>query len=371
MSAGKLARMEEIFEQVVDLPPSEQQTLLNDLCGNDAELKEEIAALLEADACGHHPALRHELPGMARHLLETDSPGAIPSRFGRYLIRGYLGQGGMGRVYLAEREDLGDKVAVKFLQDAWTSPVDRRRFAQEQRLLAGLNHPNIARLYDAGVEHGTPWFAMEYVEGVPIDRYCRTGNIPLEDRLKLFRTACEAVAYAHRNLTVHLDLKPSNILVTQDGTVKLLDFGIARNLEQESGEGDRTKTSLRLFSLNYAAPEQIRGEVLDVQTDVHGLGVVLYELLTGITPADLSNAGVAELMKFSEEEVERPSVADRKSGQAVIRASKAAWSDLDVLCLTTLRRERGRRYPTVEALIRDLDHFLKHEPLEARGDSLD
>ncbi len=370
MTAARLARMEEIFEQVADCLPPEQHKLLSDLCGEDDDLKAEIMTLLEADATGNHRILQHDLASLAAQVLEADDLLVLPYRFGRYLLRSYLGQGGMGRVYLAEREDLGDRVAVKFLQDAWTSPGRRQRFTQEQRLLAALNHPRIARLYDAGVEQGMPWFAMEYVDGIPINQYCRARNLPLEDRLTLLRSACEAVAYAHRNLTVHLDLKPSNILVTPSGDVKLLDFGIARNLDREGGEAEKTKTSLRLFSLNYAAPEQIRGEVLDVQTDIHGLGLIAYELLTGSTPADLTNASAAELLRYTEEDVERPSVAVRKSETLAVRASKAAWTDLDVLCLTALHRDRRRRYPTAEALIRDLDHFEKNEPLEARTDNL-
>ena len=370
MTAARLARMEEIFEQVADLLPTEQDNLLNELCGQDNELKAEVTSLLEADAAGNHRVLHHDLTSLAAQLLEADDLLVLPYRFGRYLLRSYLGQGGMGRVYLAEREDLGNKVAVKFLQDAWTSPGRRQRFTQEQRLLAALNHPHIARLYDAGVEQGTPWFAMEYVDGVPINQYCRGRDLPLEDRLTLLRSACEAVAYAHRNLTVHLDLKPSNILVTSSGDVKLLDFGIARNLDREGGEAEKTKTSLRLFSLNYAAPEQIRGEILDVQTDIHGLGLLAYELLTGSIPADLTKAGAAELLRYTEEDAGRPSVAAHKNGALAVRASKAAWTDLDVLCLTALHRDRRRRYPTAEALIRDLDHFQKNEPLEARTDGL-
>ncbi len=371
MISDRLARIEELFEQIADQPTSDHRRLLEAACREDQTLMADVMSLLEVDASGSNGSLSRELAEMAGHLLDADNELEIPRQFGRYVVLDFLGQGGMGRVYLAQRQDLGDKVAVKFLQDAWISPARRERFSREQRLLAHLNHPHIARLYDSGTENGVPWFAMEYVEGgVPINIYCRTKRLDLRARLQLFRAACEAIRYAHRNLTVHLDLKPSNVLVTSNGNVKLLDFGIARNLSHPGGEVEKTRTGLRPFSLNYAAPEQIRGEVLDVQTDIHGLGVILYELLTGKTPADLSQANAAGLLRFTEEEVHRPSLAARENQANAIQASKADWSDLDVLCLTALHRDRRRRYDTAEALIRDVDHFLEQQPLEAHTDTV-
>jgi serine/threonine-protein kinase len=180
---------------------------------------------------------------------------------------------------------------------------------------------------------------------------------------------CEATAYAHRSLIVHLDLKPSNILVTASGEVKLLDFGIAKTLDPEGREAVKTETGLRRFSLNYASPEQIRGELLDVQTDVYGLGITLYELLTGRTPADLSSASSTSLARYFEDDVRRPSEVVRDGDSQNVRASKLDWNDLDVLCSTALHRDKSRRYGTVDGLIRDLDHFLNREPLEARADT--
>jgi len=206
---------------------------------------------------------------------------------------------------------------------------------------------------------------MEYVEGEPITAYCRRKQLNLTQRMKLFRTACEAVGYAHRNLTVHLDLKPANILVDSEGNVKLLDFGIGKNLERGETEPEVTRTGLRLFSLNYAAPEQIAGQPVNVQTDIHGLGIVLYELLAGRVPADLSNASAVELARHIEEEAPRPSAAAKGHPNAV-KASKAAWRDLDLLCLTAMHRDQTRRYESVDAMIRDIDHFLKNEPLQAQ-----
>ncbi len=370
MSTARRTLAEELFDEVADQPLVEQRRLLEEACGEDCQLMEQVLALLEADASGGHEILSIDIAKIASELLNPATPPVIPGRFGRYVIREYLGHGGMGWVYLAERDGLGDRVAVKFLHSVWSSPSDREKFAREQQTLASLNHPCIARLYDAGVAEETPWFAMEYVEGVRIADFCQSNQLDLRARLKLFRSVCEAVNYAHRHLIVHLDLKPSNILVNSDGGVKLLDFGIARNLDREGGEAERTQTGLRLFSLNYAAPEQIRGEALDIHTDIHGLGVVLYELLTGRTPADLTDAGAAELLRYTEEEVERPSSKVRSSADVALQVSKAEWSDLDVLCLTATHRDRARRYESVEALIRDLDRFMKSEPLEAQTDSV-
>jgi eukaryotic-like serine/threonine-protein kinase len=367
MSSQHHQRIEELFERLVDEPPSERQRMLEEACGDDRELAERVSALLAADAEGH-PILNRDVASLASELLDAGNGPALPGRFGRYVIREYLGEGGMGSVYLAEREDLGDQVALKFLHDPWSSPARRRRFASEQSTLAGLNHRYIARLYDAGVTNGTPWFAMEYVQGLPIVEHCSRNGAGLAERLQLFRAVCEAVSYAHRNLTIHLDLKPSNILVNSSGEVKLVDFGIARHLTREGAEAEKTATGHRLLSLNYASPEQLRGEAVDVQTDVYALGVLLYELLAGRPPADLANASTAELARLIHEEPPPLSVAVRAHRGSVMHASKAQWKELDVLCATAVRRDKVERYQTVDRLMRDLDHFVKDEPLEARTD---
>ena len=254
----------------------------------------------------------------------------------------------MGVVYLAKREDLGSLAAIKVLRDAWMSPARRERFAIEQRTLAQLTHPSIARLYDADtLADGTPWFAMEYVKGVPLTEYCREHKSSREERLELFRSVCEAVRYAHSRAFIHRDLKPSNILVQSDGVVKLLDFGIAKQLDQFDAPGDQTRTALRLMTPAYAAPEQIRGEPAGTYTDIYALGVILYELLTGQLPIG--------------DPPEKPSEKTR---------GKRFGKDLDVLCLTALQKDPERRYRSVDTFIRDIDHYLAGEPLEARADSL-
>jgi serine/threonine-protein kinase len=341
-------------------------------CAGDPELEARVMALLRDDATGGS-LLDRGIGAAAQAALggSNDPPGesALPGTLGPYRISRLLGEGGMGVVFLGVRDDLGSVAAIKLLRDAWLSPARRVRFASEQRTLAQLTHPSIARLYDAGtLRDGTPWIAMEYVEGVSLVDYCRAGRCSARDRLLLVRAVCEAVQHAHRHLVVHRDLKPSNILVTPDGSVKLLDFGIAKQLDT-LGASEATRTGLRLMTPAYAAPEQLRGGQIGIHTDVYSLGVVLYQLLTGRLPFDLADRTPLEAAEVVlAEEPERPSVAAR--GWLELRVSRSEWADLDVLCLTAMHKDPQRRYRTVDALVRDIDHFLASEPLEARPDSL-
>ena len=366
MDAARWERVQTIFHEVADLPQPAQRALLETECREDPALMVEVLGLLEEDARGDS-ILDRDAADVAGQVLDAAIPPAFLNQdFGPYRIRNVLGQGGMGVVYLAEREDLGSVAAIKILRDAFLSPERRERFASEQRTLAQLNHPAIARLYDAStLPDGTPWFVMEYVEGVPLTTFCEEHASSITERLRLFRAVCEAVEHAHRHLIVHRDLKPSNILVTPDGSVKLLDFGIAKQLDSLAGPVDQTKTGLRMMTPAYAAPEQILGEPIGMHTDIYTLGVVLYELLTGGLPFDLSNRtpGEAETV-IVEQGPKRPSAAAQEKS-----ISKRAWADLDVLCLTAMRKEPERRYRTVEALIRDIDHYLGGEPLDARPDT--
>src|SRR5215467_1042188 len=338
MDSARWERIQSLFHGAVDLRGSEQRTFLSLACGGDQALISDVLALLEEDAKGNS-LLDRGMAEVARQMLDTAaSPSFASQQFGKYRIQRLLGEGGMGVVYLAEREDLHDLVAIKILRDAWLSPARRERFASEQRTLAQLNHASIARLYDADtLPDGTPWFAMEYVEGVPLTEYCRLHQCSIETRLELFRAVSEAVQYAHSEAVIHRDLKPSNILVKPDGSVRLLDFGIARQLESLDTPVNQTMTGLRLMTPAYAAPEQIRGERVGIHTDVYSLGVILFELLTGQLPYDLSNLTPAEAASIiAEHEPGRPSSMATLElplrGSSV--ASKAAWADLDVLCLT-------------------------------------
>lgn len=379
MDSVRWETIQDLFHRSADLSTAEQRRFLTQACAGDETLAAEVLALLAEDA-GGKSLLDRDVAYVADSVLEGAAPSLPFEEFGPYQVRTLLGEGGMGVVYLAERMDIGSLVAIKILRDAWLSPARRERFAAEQRTLAQLNHPAIARIYDAGtVADGTPYFVMEYVDGTPLTAYVLQHNCSLDRRLLLFREVCEAVQYAHSHAFIHRDLKPSNILVKADGSVKLLDFGIAKqveSLEMQRGS-EPTMTGLRFMTPAYAAPEQMRGEHLGAHSDVYSLGVILYELLTGQRPFDFSKAAPSEAQRVIEWQApEKPSVIGRKLARSPAShplgpvPGKAGWSDLDVLCLTAMHREPERRYRSAEALIRDIDHYLRREPLEARPDSV-
>jgi len=221
MDSLRWEKIQKLFHEATDLPRSEQQDFLSAACGDDRELMSKVLAMLEEDARGAS-LLDRDVARVAQKILADPIPADIPfKQIGPYHLLRPLGEGGMGVVYVAERSDLGSQVAIKLLRDAWLSPARRDRFASEQRTLAQLNHPSIARLYDADIlADGTPWFAMEYVEGSPLTAYGSQHHCSIQDRLLLLRSVCEAVQYAHQHAVIHRDLKPSNILVKSDGSIR-------------------------------------------------------------------------------------------------------------------------------------------------------
>src|ERR1700733_10918126 len=377
MDSSRWQKVQSLFHQAADLPESDRRGFLETECAGDPALINEVLMLLQEDSRGGS-LLDRDIAHVAHDVFHDPSADSQPFKeFGPYRIIKMLGEGGMGVVYLAEREDLGSQVAIKILRDAWLSPARRARFAAEQRTLAQLNHPSIARLYDADTSpDGTPFFVMEYVEGIPLTNYCQQHRCPVAERLRLFREVCEAVLYAHQHAVIHRDLKPSNILVKPDGTVRLLDFGIAKHLENLGDSVDQTMTGLRLMTPAYAAPEQIRGEQVGIQSDVYSLGIILYQLLAGRLPFDLANRAPVQAEKIiTETTPAKPSAAAAEKIAALwesgsrskAAANRAQWADLDVLCLKAMHKDARRRYQSAEALIRDIDHYLKGEPLEARA----
>ena len=336
MDSAGWERIQNVFHEAADRPEGERAAFVAAASGGDGEVMRAVFAMLEEDARAAS-LLDGDVSQVADRMLAP-----LPVRqVGRYRLLRVIGEGGMGVVYLAERPDLGSKVAIKILRDAWMSPARRQRFAAEQRTLAQLTHSSIAHLYDADtLPDGTPWFAMEYVDGVPLTQFCAERASSVEERLRLLRAVCEAVQYAHSRAVIHRDLKPSNILVQSEGEVKLVDFGIAKHLADTDAPIDQTQTALRLLTPAYAAPEQVRGEPVGIYTDVYSLGVILYELLTGKLPIP--------------GEPVRPN----------------SGPDLDVLCARAMHPVPERRYRSVEALLRDIDHYLAGEPLDARPDTL-
>jgi serine/threonine-protein kinase len=367
------------FERALAVSQDERENVLGK-SDVDQEIIELVANMLRADAKGNS-VFDRELPALAFELLLPAAGPAQPltEEFGPYRLIRFLGEGGMGVVWLAERTDTRSQVAVKFLPSAGLSPARMERFTHEVRLLARLKHPSIAQFYDAGrLADGTPWFVMEYVCGVSFTEYCRSLN-SVGRRLGLFRGVCQAVQHAHGQGIIHRDLKPSNILVEGDGTPKLLDFGIARELQPTDGESGLTAHGPRFMSRHYSAPEWIEDGLVNAATDVYSLGVILYETLAGQLPAvenDHSRAGskaAAAIPARPSRVLRRRAKEDCETGATLKEIAESIiqgeWDDLDMLCLKALNPDPTQRYGSVEALLRDVDHFLKGEPLDARPDS--
>lgn len=368
MDSSRWKQVQAIFHEALEHPREERPELVGRLCHNDTEVLTAVNRMLDEHE-NDGSFLDDGVSTFARELINGSGVAIKSARFGPYRLKRLLGEGGMGVVWLAEREDLGSHAAIKILRDAALSPSRRLLFAREEQTLAQLNHPSIAKLFDANtLSDGTPYFVMEYVEGQNLAEYCRQRGASIDEILKLFRQACESVQYAHSQAIIHRDLKPSNILVKEDGSIKLLDFGIAKRIVDLQEQPIQAKTLPWLMTPAYAAPEQIRGEPAGTQCDVYSLGVVLYELLTGSLPYNLSNQRPGEAERVLEDqEAMAPSVV-AKANSSHLRINQADWKELDILCLKAISKSTRRRYASVEALIRDLDHYLRREPLEARPD---
>lgn len=376
LTRAQWQRVTEAFLSLADASGQERADALAHWRRTEADVADVLARMLAADEQPHGP-LDGSVATHAASLLAPE-PAVPDTRFGPYRLVRLIGEGGMGVVYLAHRDDLDAHVAIKVLRDAWLSPSRRERFREEQRTLVSLEHPGIARLLDADhLDDGTPWFAMEYVEGVPITAWCRSQALDVRDRLALVIAALDAVRHAHERAIIHRDLKPSNLFVTPAGRVKLLDFGIARRTGS-AAVAESTRTGLRLLTPAYAAPEQLAGEPVGVQADVYAIGVLLFELLTGARPFDLSELSTAEAVrKLREGAPPRVSLAVRRAvGDARVRAvapdalTGAEWADLDALVAGALDADLARRYRSADALLRDLQRFLASEPLEMRPATL-
>lgn len=377
MTAERWQQVSQVLAEALDRSPSEREDFLSRTCGDDAGLRCEVESLIDALPEGEDVFER-----AAASLFELPTDGEVLSlvghRVGPYRLTREVGQGGMGTVYEAVRDDdqFHKRVAIKMIRPGRETSLVLRRFRYEREILAGLDHPNIAALYDGGVtDDGRPYFAMEFVEGQPIDVYCAERRVPIRDRLQLFGSVCSAVQYAHRNLVVHRDLKPSNILVTVEGAVKLLDFGIAKLLTEEAS-GERTgltQAGFHAMTAEYASPEQVRGAPITTASDVYSLGVVLFELLTGRRPFQLNQLSPAEMVKtICEEEPPRPSSTVAQSPRPEVfsetprRLQAVLSGELDNIILMTLRKEPSRRYPSVEQLGEDVRRHLTGLPVFAQ-----
>ncbi|MBL8217923.1 MAG: protein kinase, partial [Bryobacterales bacterium] len=362
MLADRWRRVEEVFEKVADLAEAEQEAALTEECAGDRELLEQVRRLLLHDRS--KGARIAEAIGGISQTIPQEEASYCGRKMGPYRIVREIGRGGMGVVYEAVRDDdeFRKRVALKVAARAAYSADFLARFRHERQILAQLEHPNIARLLDGGVtEDGTPFLAMQYVEGVGIHQYVEANDLALPARVRLFLQVCDAVEYAHQNLVIHRDLKPANILVS-DGSVRLLDFGIAKLAD--SGDGSHTRTGLTPVTPDYCSPEQITGQPVTTRTDVYCLGLVLYELLTGerAQSADISSP-VALSRSICETEVPAPST---RAKAAVARRLRG---DLDTIVLKAAQKDPARRYSSAAALGDDLRLYLDGEPIRARQDS--
>jgi serine/threonine-protein kinase len=370
--SNRWLRIEYLFYEALELEQDRRAAFLDDACNGDPELRREVESLLHSAGQTMGFIQKSVLQAAQQVTAQEELAG---KRIGAYQLLRLLGEGGMGKVYLAARaDDLYQKqVAIKTVQGGLgQSRAMLLRFRSERQILANLDHPNIARLLDGGITgDGLPYLVMEYVDGTRVDDYCRINKLGTEARLELFCTVCAAVEYAHKNLVVHRDIKPANILVTAEGVPKLLDFGIAKLLDPESGDLARTRTTERMMTPEYASPEQMRGEQVTTATDVYALGVLLYELLCGKRPFQLDTTSPFEMVKIiCEQNPQPPSLVSAANAElAAPDAARKLSGDLDNIVLMAMRKEPSRRYVSVAELAKDIKAHLTGYPVHARTDT--
>ena len=375
MTPERWGRVKDVFAQASALDAASQRSFLEQVCGNDDELQVEVASLLSAHATADAVIDRSAVEHLPLHALESSAEDWQGRRIGAYELLARLGRGGMGEVWRAKRADTQyeKEVAIKLVRTGYDTAFVLQRFKAERQILATLEHPNIARLIDGGVtEEGQPYLAMELVDGRPIDEYCESRGLSTAERLRLFREVCAAVSYAHQRLVVHRDLKPGNILVTAEGTIKLLDFGIAKLVQPSPADDaptDATHTTMRALTPAFSSPEQILGLHITTASDVYSLGVVLFHLLAGCSPYRSKLASTRDAIRdVCETEPLTPSAAAQFAGTDKPRARLNR--DLDAITLKALRKEPEKRYSSVEQLSEDLRRYLAGLPVIARGDQL-
>jgi serine/threonine protein kinase len=391
----------EILAQAFEQSAEERGAFVRNACGDDTELLAEVESLLEnydaADSLLEHSP--------AANVLAFHPVAMTGKRIGAYRILREIGRGGMAVVYLGERDDQNfrKQVAIKMVQPGIDTEQILQRFRNERQTLAALDHSNIVKLLDGGSsEDGLPYLVMEYVEGLPIDRYCDLNKVSIDDRLRLFREVCSAVQYAHENLVIHRDLKPGNILIAKGGVPRLLDFGIAKLLNPEFSQTPLvTRTNWRPMTPEYASPEQIRGAAITTSTDVYSLGVLLFELLSGHRPYRFTGQSLLEMERLvCETEPEKPSAVVYRKEETTLQGKEATskeetgddevsapitpeWvsshrglqpaelqrrlrGDLDTIVMKALDKDPSRRYASASELSADIGRYLSHEPVIAR-----
>lgn len=378
----------QVLDELLDSSPSQREPILTNRCGADVDLRLEVEKLLAATikASDFMEVSALESASQALDLETTES--LIGKRVGNYRLLRLIGRGGMGKVFLASRNDdeFRKTVAIKLVNPFWGDDEMAQRFRRERQILAKLEHPNIARLLDGGTTTDKVSFlVMEYVQGVPITKYCKDKCKTTNQRLKIFLKVCEAVKFAHQNLIIHRDLKPNNILITADGIVKLLDFGVAKLLRPDLLDVSGNLTlGTNFLTPNYASPEQLKGETITTASDVYSLGVLLYELLSGNRPYELRDKSLPEMLRIiSEQAPPKPSETEMQVREQMPNPALAASGlhsrtgarrslrgDLDNICLKALAKDRTDRYQTVEELTADINRHLETLPILAREPSV-
>lgn len=389
MNQQEWAKVKDLLWLTLEQPPGSREEFLQKECGDDRQLIEEVKSLIEAGE-DSNLLLENENYNVVS-VIKTNGDSYEEKIFGNYRILRELGRGGMGAVFLAERADgeFHQKVALKIIRQSFADEVLEKRFRREREILALLNHPNIAILQDGGVsERGEPFLVMEYVEGAPLLEFAEKQDLSIEKRLRLFLKICRAISYAHRNLIVHRDIKPNNILVKADGEPKLLDFGLAKILD-ENFDADRTETAFRAFTPSYASPEQIQGKNITTASDVYSLGIVLFELLTGQNPFHYEKKSFEEILR-TVDSVEPPRPSSVVSNNSLSKNKKHKTGennkesdqnfktqnpkllkgDLDNITLKALRKEPEHRYKSVEELAADIERHLDNVPISARKNDI-
>jgi serine/threonine protein kinase/tetratricopeptide (TPR) repeat protein len=384
MESSRWERVVELFEAAMELPQGERRPFLDRACEGDDALLDQVESLLGASdrSLGHlHRAVHEEAS-------QVHAPAVVPApgdRIGPYRVGEVIGEGGMGVVLRATRDDdeYHEEVALKLVRGGWLGAETLRRFREERQILANLRHPNIASLLDGGTtEAGAPFLVMEYVQGDPITDYCQNHRLSVEDRLRLFATVCRTVDHAHHNLVVHRDVKPSNILVTPEGQPRLLDFGIAKLLNPVESDGHETGTGTFLLTPSAASPEQVQGGSVTPATDVYALGLLLYQILTGLQPQQGETDTPQELIHLvCDHDPDRPSVAVRKRSTSATDGTVSAFSghdenlsrrlrgDLDAIVMRAIRKDPLLRYASAGELADDIERHLDHQPVAARRHS--
>jgi serine/threonine protein kinase/tetratricopeptide (TPR) repeat protein len=395
VDSNRWEQINHIFHAALELEPDERASFLDRECAGDESLLTEVVSLIENDQ-QTDSFIERATCEAAMLASEDEQPDLAGRHIGPFKVIRRISQGGMGAVYLAARADglYNRQVALKVIKPGMDTDFIIRRFRDERQILASLDHPNIAKLFNGGTTaYGLPYFVMEFIEGEPINEYCDNHKLNTKERLKLFCTVCSAVEHAHEKNVIHRDIKPANVLVTAEGAPKLVDFGIAKLLDPD-WSGDRTATALRLMTPDYASPEQVRGDPVTPASDVYSLGVLLYEMLTGHRPYRLKKHAPHEIERIiCEQEPDRPStiinrievlphtesatpitltpesVSETREGTPE-KLRRCLRGDLDSIVLKALRKEPEMRYSSVEEFSEDISRYLEGLPVNARKGTL-